>query len=56
MRSGATAAGRGSIWNIPAMPHGYPVAATAAPSSAMLPVGICATHWIARFWGLGASA
>ncbi len=44
------------LWTIPAMPHGYPVAATAAPSSAMMPVGISATHWIARFWGLGASA
>jgi feruloyl esterase len=40
------------LWTIPAMPHGYPVAAAAVPAPAMLPVGISATHWIARFWGL----
>jgi len=40
------------LWTIPAMLHGYPVAAAAVPSSAMLPVGVSATHWIAQFWGL----
>jgi len=40
------------LWTIPAMLHGYPVAAAAVPSSAMMPVGISATHRIARFWRL----
>jgi hypothetical protein len=34
------------------MAHGYPVAAAGVPSSAVLPVGISATHRIAEFWGL----
>ncbi len=41
------------LWTIPAMAHGYPVAAAGVPSSAALPVGISATHRIAEFWGLG---
>jgi feruloyl esterase len=49
---GDTAKPQVELWTIPAMLHGYPVAAAAVPSSAMMPVGISATHRIARFWGL----
>lgn len=40
------------LWTIPAMAHGYPVAAAGVPASAVLPTGISATHQIARFWHL----
>ena len=41
------------FWTLPAMVHGYPVAAAAIPASAVLPAGISATAEIARFWRLG---
>lgn len=43
------------LWTIPAMAHGYPVAAAGVPSSAVLSAGVSATEQIARFWGVGGS-
>jgi poly(hydroxyalkanoate) depolymerase family esterase len=45
------------LWTIPAMTHGYPVAAAGVPSSpvlasSVLPAGISATQRIAEFWGV----
>jgi feruloyl esterase len=40
------------LWTIPAMTHGYPVAAAGVPASAVLPAGISATQRIAEFWGV----
>jgi poly(hydroxyalkanoate) depolymerase family esterase len=40
------------LWTIPAMVHGYPVAAAGVPSSAVLPAGVSATDRIAEFWRL----
>jgi len=40
------------LWTIPAMAHGYPIAAAGVPMSSVLPAGISATQRIAEFWGL----
>jgi feruloyl esterase len=50
---GATRRPQVELWTIPAMAHGYPVAAAGVPSSAVLPAGVSATDQIAKFWRLG---